>query len=332
MKKVFAVAVVAVLLAAVGPNLFAAGSGEAGKPKVAGVVFQEDQFMKLMQMGYRDAALKAGFEFFPANTNGDAAKESEFLNTYVTQGYKGVAISPISEGASMKVIADAAGKGLFVGISNFTLTNAPYMTGSFTSDNYDLGKTCGLAAAAFIKEKLGGKAKIAILQFKSLLPEQSGARVNGFLDQVKGIPGVEVIADQDAWLQDKAISVAGDIITAKGNDLTLIFSANEGGTIGATMAVKNAGKEGKIFVFGFDGSEQMVQLLKDPANVLQAAIAQDPYNIGVKTMESLAKAIKGEDYSATKGKTTIVPGILLERKNGAGLDAFLADLKAKSGK
>jgi len=332
MKKVFAVAVAAVLLAAVGPNLFAAGSADAGKPKVAGVVFQEDQFMKLMQMGYRDAAIKAGFEFFPANTNGDAAKESEFLNTYVTQGYKGVAISPISEGASMKVIADAAGKGLFVGISNFTLTNAPYMTGAFTSDNYDLGKTCGLAAAAFIKEKLGGKAKIAILQFKSLLPEQSGARVNGFLDQVKGIPGVEVIADQDAWLQDKAISVAGDIITAKGNDLTLIFSANEGGTIGATMAVKNAGKEGKIFVFGFVGSEQMVQLLKDPANVLQAAIAQDPYNIGVKTMESLAKAIKGEDYSATKGKTTIVPGILLERKNVAGLDAFLADLKAKSAK
>jgi sugar transport system substrate-binding protein len=94
----------------------------------------------------------------------------------VTQGYKGVAISPISEGASMKVIADAANKGLFVGISNFTLTNAPYMTGAFTSDNYDLGKTCGMAAAKYIKTKLGGKAKIAILQFKSLLPEQSGAR------------------------------------------------------------------------------------------------------------------------------------------------------------
>ena len=61
--------------------------------------------MKLMQLGYKDAAEKAGFEFFPGNTNGDAAKEAEFLNTYVTQGYKGVAISPISEGASMKVIA-----------------------------------------------------------------------------------------------------------------------------------------------------------------------------------------------------------------------------------
>ncbi len=286
--------------------------------------------MKLLQLGYKDTAVKAGFDFYPGNTNGDAAKEAEFLNTYVTQKYKGVAISPISEGASMKVIADAAAKGLAVGISNFTLTTAPYITGAFTSDNYDLGKTCGTAAAAFITEKLGGKANVAILQFKSLLPEQSSARVNGFLDQLKELPGVKVIADQDAWLQDKAITVGGDIITAKGKTLNLIFSANEGGTIGATMAVKNAGKAGKIFVFGFDGSEQMVQLLKDPADVLQAAIAQDPYGIGVKTMESLVKAINKKDYSDTKGKTQIVPGILLERKNVEGLDAFLADLKSKS--
>ncbi|MDP2792319.1 MAG: substrate-binding domain-containing protein [Rectinemataceae bacterium] len=325
MKKVLVTVMAVAMMFAV-----AAGAFAQGKPKVAGVVFQEDQFMKLLQLGYKDAAIKAGFDFYPGNTNGDAAKEAEFLNTYVTQGYKGVAISPISEGASMKVIADASKKGLAIGISNFTLTSAPYITGAFTSDNYDLGKSCGQAAAVYIKEKMGGKAKVAILQFKSLLPEQSSARVNGFLDQIKTLPGVEVIADQDAWLQDKAITVGGDIITAKGAALNLIFSANEGGTIGATMAVKNAGKAGKIAVFGFDGSEQMVQLLKDPANILQAAIAQDPYGIGVKTMESLAKAIKGEDYSATKGKTQIVPGILLARANVAGLDAFLADLKSKS--
>lgn len=326
MRKVIVALLAVSLLLVVG-----LGSCTKSKPKVAGVVFQEDQFMKLMQMGYKDTAVKAGFDFYPGNTNGDAAKEAEFLNTYVTQKYKGVAISPISEGASMKVIADAAAKGLAVGISNFTLTSAPFITGAFTSDNYDLGKTCGTAAKAFIESKLGGKANIAILQFKSLLPEQSSARVNGFLDQVKDMPGVKVIADQDAWLQDKAITVGGDIITAKGKALNLIFSANEGGTIGATMAVKNAGLAGKIYVFGFDGSEQMVQLLKDPADILQAAIAQDPYGIGVKTMESLVKAINKKDYSDTKGKTQIVPGILLARADGAGLDAFLADLKSKSG-
>lgn len=327
MKNVFRVLLVLFLLMVLGGQVFAAAQAETGKPKVAGVVFQEDQFMKLLQLGYRDAALAAGFDFYPGNTNGDAAKEAEFLNTYVTQGYKGLAISPISEEASLKVLTDAANKGLLIGISNHEF-KLPFLTGAFTSDNYNLGATVGAAAAKYIKENLGGKAKIAIVQFKTLLPEQSTARSTGFLDQVKELPGVTIVTDQDAWMQDKAITVAGDIITAH-SDINIIFAANEGGTIGSTMAVKNAGKAGKIAVFGFDGSEQMVQLLKDPANVLQAVIAQDPYNIGVKTMETVVKAVKGEDYSATKGQSFIVPGILLERSNPAGLDAFLADLKSK---
>lgn len=327
MKNVFRVLLVLSLLMVLGGQVFAAAQAETGKPKVAGVVFQEDQFMKLLQLGYKDAAEAAGFDFYPGNTNGDAAKEAEFLNTYVTQGYKGLAISPISEEASLKVLTDAANKGLLIGISNHEF-KLPFLTGAFTSDNYNLGATVGAAAAKYIKENLGGKAKIAIVQFKTLLPEQSTARSTGFLDQVKGLPGVTVVTDQDAWMQDKAITVAGDIITAH-SDINIIFAANEGGTIGSTMAVKNAGKAGKIAVFGFDGSEQMVQLLKDPANVLQAVIAQDPYNIGVKTMETVVKAVKGEDYSATKGQSFIVPGILLERANPAGLDAFLADLKSK---
>jgi len=327
MRKVLHVLLVLTMVLVVGGQVFAAAQAETGKPKVAGVVFQEDQFMKLLQLGYKDTAEKAGFDFYPGNTNGDAAKEAEFLNTYVTQGYKGVAISPISEEASLKVLTDAANKGLLIGISNHEF-NLPFLTGAFTSDNYNLGSTIGKAAAKYIKENLGGKAKIAIVQFRTLLPEQSGARSQGFIDQVKDLPGVEIVTDQDAWMQDKAITIAGDIITAHG-DVNLIFAANEGGTIGSTMAVKNAGKAGKIAVFGFDGSEQMVQLLKDPANVLQAAIAQDLYNIGVKTMESVVKAVNGEDYSDTKGQSFIVPGILLERANPAGLDAFLSDLKSK---
>lgn len=317
-----------VLVAVTAGSVFAAAQRESTAPRVAGVVFQEDQFMRLLQMGYRDAALEAGFEFFPGNTNGDAAREAELLNTYATQGYAGVAISPISEEASLRVLTDAANQGLYVGISNHEF-NLPFITGAYTSDNYNLGSTVGRAAADYIRDNLGGNARIAVLQFRSLLPEQSSARSRGFLDQMADLPGVEVVTDQDAWLQDRAIAVAGDIITAHGDNLDMIFAANEGGTIGATMAVKNAGREGEIVVFGFDGSEQMVQLLQDPADVLQAAIAQDPYNIGILTMESVIRAVNGEDISDTEGQSFIVPGILLERANPQGLEEFVTDLRSK---
>lgn len=42
---------------------------------VAGVVFQEDQFMKLLTLGYEDAAKAAGVKCLTGNTGNDQAKE-----------------------------------------------------------------------------------------------------------------------------------------------------------------------------------------------------------------------------------------------------------------
>lgn len=301
------------------------------KIRVAGIVFQEDQFMKLLQLGYKDAAEKEGVECLLANTNNDQAKEAELINTYVAQKIDGIAIAPLSSDASVATLQRASEQGVKIAVSNIDLKNAPFIVGGYTSDNEELGRKTGEQAVKFINEKLGGRAKIAILQYKSLLPEQSSARVKGFLEEVKKLPGVEIVADQDAWLQDKAVQVAGDIITAH-PDINIIWAANEGGTIGATMAVKNAGKAGKIFVFGTDASEQIVQMLKDPDNILQAVTGQDPYTMGYKTMETLIKAIRGEDISATKGKCIVVPGITLSRDNPEGIVKFETDLKAKMAK
>ena len=114
------------------------------------------------------------------------------------------------------------------------------------------------AAARYIKEKLGGKAKIAILAYKSQVPEQSNARTDGFKDALKDLPGVEIVAEQDAWLAEMATKKAGDILTAH-PDLDMIWAANEGGTVGSVLAVKNAGKAGKVAVFGTDVSEQLLR-------------------------------------------------------------------------
>ncbi|MBB6673058.1 substrate-binding domain-containing protein [Cohnella nanjingensis] len=299
---------------------------------VAGVVFQEDQFMKLLSLGYQDAAKAAGVKILTGNTANDQAKEAELINTYVSQKVNGIAISPLNEESSIAVLKKADEAGVKVAITNTALTNAPFAVGGYTSDNKNIGQTTGKEAAQYIQEKLGGKAKIAILQFKSLLPEQSADRVNGFLEEVKKVnPDVEIVADQDAWIQDKAVAVTGDILTAH-PEVNLIYSANEGGTIGATMAAKNAGKAGKVVVFGTDASDQLVSMLKDGDNVLQAITGQDPYDIGYKAMELLIKGLKGEDISASKGKTIIVDGILLSRSNPDGIAKFEADLKAKMGK
>jgi hypothetical protein len=66
-------------------------------------------------------------------------------------------------------------------------------------------------------------------------------------------------------------------------DLDAIWAANEGGTAGAVIAVKNAGKAGKVAVFGTDMSEQLARFLLEevPADpdrqriILEAVAAFD---------------------------------------------------------
>lgn len=299
--------------------------------KVAGMVFQEDQFMRMLSMGYSDAAKELGAEISLSNTNNDQSKEVELINTYATQKLDGIAISPLNQTSSIEALKKANENGMKIAIANTDLENSPFISGGFTSDNYLLGKQTGEAAAAFIKEnfKEGEEVNIAILQFKSQLPELSALRTNGFLDQIKDIPGVKVVADQDGFLQDKSIQTAGDIITAQATKggVDIFWAANDGGTIGAVMAVKNAGLSGKTFVFGTDAGEQQLEMLKSSDNILQAVTGQDPYMIGYKTMEVLIKDIKGEDTGFENGKTQIQDGILLSRTDSAGLDSFEESLK-----
>ncbi len=83
-------------LAACGQTPAANDSGKKEEKKanlvVAGVFFQEDQFMKLLSLGYQDAANAAGVKILTGNTGNDQGKETELINTYIGQKLDGVAI------------------------------------------------------------------------------------------------------------------------------------------------------------------------------------------------------------------------------------------------
>lgn len=330
-KKMISLLMAAAMTLSMGVTVFAEEKeGKAPEDiKVAGVVFQEDQFMKLMQKGYEAAAEEYGVELMSSNTNNDQAKETDLINTYINQKIDGIAIAPLNETSSMQMLKTANEAGLEVAVANTKLKDAPFVCGGYTSDNYNLGELTGKEARKFIEEELDGKARVAIVQFKSQLPEQSTDRMNGFVDQIKDLEGVEIVADQDAWLQDSAVQVVSDILTAnesKGG-VDIIWAANDGGTIGATMAVKNAGKVGETFVFGTDAAEQQAAFLKADDNILQCVTGQDPYTIGYNTMEALIKTIMGEE--GEYGKEVIVPGVVLTRDDQEGVTAFEADLAEK---
>ena len=293
---------------------------------VAGIVFQDDQFMNMLTKGYVDAANDAGVKILTDNTNNDQAKETELINTYLSQGVKGLAISPLNGDASVAALKAADEQGMKVALTNINLSDADFIVAGYTSDDYNNCYLVGKEAAEIIKEKLGDtKLNIAIVQFKSLLPDNSGNRVAGYLAALDeaGIQ-YEIVADQDAWLQDTALETASGILTAH-PEVNVIITVNDGGTIGSVMAVQNAGLSDQVLVFGHDGSDQISSMILDDNCPLQAVVAQDPYGQGYKAMTALINAIKGGDYSATKGKCEFLDGIVLSCRDKDAVNAWRVD-------
>ncbi len=293
---------------------------------VAGIVFQDDQFMNMLTKGYEDAAKDAGVKILTDNTNNDQAKETELINTYLAQNVKGLAIAPLSADASVAALRKADEDGMKVAITNIDLTNAEFIVAGYTSDDYNNCYLVGTEAASIIKEKHGDETvKLAIVQFKSLLPEVSGARVKGYLEALDaGGVNYEIVADQDAWLQDTALETASAILTAH-PETQVIITVNDGGTIGSVMAAVNGGYADKLLVFGHDGSDQISSMILDDASPLMAVVAQDPYGQGYKAMTALIDAIKGGDYSATKGKCEYLDGIVMSVQDKAGVNKWRVD-------
>lgn len=284
---------------------------------IACIVNQDDQYMRLLQLGMQDAAVKAGVNVVLANAYSKLDKEIELINTYIENGVDGICVHPVSVELSVPILKKAQENGIKV-ISSGIKIDDKFNIGYIESDQWELGKKTGEACRDFILKKLKGKANIAILNYDSQFPEESSKRTEGFLTEVRKLPGVKVVTEQEAWLADSAILAARNIISSQPG-LNIIWSANEGGTVGATIAVKNSEKAGMIYVFGTDVNQQLLNQLQSRDNILQAITGQQPYEIGYESMEQLINDIRYEQTN----KKIIIPGVSLSRNDQKELKIYI---------
>jgi ABC-type sugar transport system substrate-binding protein len=297
---------------------------EQQKKRIAGIVFQEDQFFRLILFGMREAAKKNGVELLEANSAGRPDKELELINTYIANKVDAIVISPLSTKSSVSALKRAREKGITV-ITYNTTVEGDIPAAFIESDQFDLGAETGKYLRQYIENKLNGKADIAVLAAHSYTPEQSGMRVGGFRSEISKLPNARIVAEQDAWMAEAAVKKTGDILTANPG-INIIWSMNEGGTVGAVMAVKNAHKAGKVAVFGTDNSEQLADFLLDDANILQAITGQRPFEIGSMAVEAAVKILKGEKVE----KKVSLPGVLLSREKPEEVKQYKDRLKELS--
>jgi len=278
---------------------------------IAGIVFQDDEFMNDLTNGMKAAAEELGATILTSNSNNDQSREVELINTYMSQGIDGICIAPLDPDTSIATLRTASEAGLRITTVNMQLSDVDFLTGGYCSDDFDNGYLVGEYAAAWIQAHYDRPIKVGLIHFDHQVPAQSTNRYNGFFKALDDA-GVEyeIVADQGAEKEDTALVAANDIITAN-PDVDIFYGANGGGLTGAVQAIEQSGLSGKVYAFGYDANDIISSLLLSDNDILQGVAVQDPYNQGYNSAKLLIQAIRGEAEGT--GDTDAVPGFVLNR-------------------
>lgn len=299
MKKILPLFVAALVLAGCGRQVDStatAGPAAPAKPVVALVVKTLNHpFFIDMQRGAEEAAKAAGVELIvqAAEREIDVERQMQIIENLIQRKVNVLVVAPSGSREIVPVVVKANQAGIPVlvvdtRVDAAALKAAGGKTATFIgSDNYEGGKLAG----EFMVQKMGGKARIAVLEG---IPghETGDARLRGFRDALKGSPGMEIVASQPAnWERDQGYNVFQNIMQAHPG-VNAMFAANDLMALGALEAIAAGGKAGKITVVGFDALDEARAAVKQ--GTMAGTVAQDPAQMGRVGVEWAARVLKGE--------------------------------------
>ena len=285
-------------------------------------------FWGAMGQGVEDGANEAGVEYFLQAVESDQAAESQLnvCNTMLERSPVAMITAAINSTNLLPCLKSAQEAGIKVVDLDGNLDPAILdvegieITFRIGSDNV----LAGAQGAEYMVSRLGADATGPVLVIEGLSGNITGQmRAEGFADKLGELaPGLEIVASLPGdWDRGKAANITNDILT-RNPDLVGIFAANDGMALGAVESVFAAGKGGDVVIIGVDGNSDAVKSIQDGR--LTASVAQLPYLVGKQAVETVGKAIAGEDVEGQ----IIVPTLVLTKDvMDAGTEPLLEFVK-----
>jgi ABC-type sugar transport system substrate-binding protein len=252
----------------------------------------ETEWFRTIELGVKAAADKAGANVLVGNARAQVDTEAQIVDNFVARGVDAIIISALNPTSSVPALERAVDNGVKLVDYNTTI-DSPIMTTFVGVDNSELGAQMGRYIADYVKDKMGGNAKIALITIPKY--EAGRQRREGFVKEVTTVPGVSIVAEQEGEFPDAAANKVETVLEGH-PETQLIWAANEGGLVGAITAARS--REGRVKICGTDMSLQIARALLEPKSGVIAVSTQDPYNIGYKSAEFAIAKVKGEQTPA----------------------------------
>lgn len=227
----------------------------------------EREFMQGVDQGLAKAAKDRGLEYRRALANNDAAKGVEQVQLFLASKIGGLIAAPVDPASMSHSLQELIWSGAYVG----TIVPPP-ATSLLNAPQYETGKVLAQAAAAYITDKLGGKANVVILSHDSM--EFLAPRFAAMRDVFKAMPGVTIVADISPTPVNKegGFATMSTILQAH-PDVDVVLGADTV-VLGALAALEAAGKaRPDQFLGGIDGEPEAVAEIKKGDSPYKASIS-----------------------------------------------------------
>lgn len=263
-------------------------ASDAGKKKIAVVVstLNNPWFVVLADTA-KARAIELGYDVTVYDSQNDPAKESSNFDNILAAKYDAILFNCTNADGSIANVQRARDKGVPVFCIDREINSRDAAVSQILSDNY---AGCVKLGQYFV-ERVGENGKYAEL-LGILGDNNTTSRSEGFHSVVDKYPGLEMVAQQSAdFDRAKALQVFESILQAT-PDLNAVFCGNDAMAMGAYQALESAGKAGKVLVFGFDGSDDVVKAISE--GKIEATMMQYPKVMAKTAAESADQYIRGK--------------------------------------
>jgi len=254
---------------------------------------KSDDFYRTMECGAQAEAKQLGQNL---TVNGPAdfspSEQAPILTALEASKPDALIVAPTSSTAldpELTAISSGGTKLIFVDTDS---SNNSLGLSRITSDNAGGGKLAADSLAA----QIGNKGTVAVIDVQPGI-STTDARIQGFDQEMKAkFPNITVLATQ--YDNDSPATASSQVVgdVAAHPNLSGVFATNVLSAQGAATGIQHAHMGGKVKVATFDADPQQMQALQ--SNIIQLAIAQDPYLEGQDGVIQAVNALEGKPVTA----------------------------------
>ncbi|MER8750279.1 substrate-binding domain-containing protein [Mesorhizobium sp. M1050] len=246
-----------------------------------------NEYWRSLGEGYKAFGDKVGIPvvYQAAQSEGDQLGQLTIAEGLVTQGYNVLLVSPQTDANLQPIMEQAKAANVpVVNVNDAVIPQAEHYVGNVQRDN-------GVRVAKwFIKNRPNG-GKVAIVEGQAGV-YAAVQRTDGFKSTITEGGKFEVVASVPGnWDRQTSYDAAVNILQQH-PDLIGFYANNDGMALGIVEAVKAAGMQDKVVVFGTDGISDAYASIR--AGELTGTVDSFPVLTGEVALETALRLVAGQ--------------------------------------